>query len=108
LLSLFLSLLIEIPVLFLLVKNFSKEAKKISNKEIFVAGSIATILSLPYLWFILPSYINARYSPYMGEGIVVLIEAVILNQLLKLSIKESVLMSLVMNMVSFGLGLLIF
>ncbi len=108
LLSLFFTLLIEIPVLFLLLKYFLSTKKEITNKNILVVGIIASTLSQPYLWFVLSPYINSRYYLYTGELIVIVIEAIILNQLLNLSIKHSLIMSFVMNIISFSLGLLIF
>ena len=108
LLSLFFTLLIEIPILFLLLKYFLSTKKEITNKNILVVGIIASMLSQPYLWFVLPPYINSRYYLYIGEIIVIVIEAIILNQLLNLNIKHSLIISFMMNIISFIFGLLIF
>ena len=103
--SLFLTLLIEIPLLFIFVKYIFKI--RFSNKKIFFAGLISSVLTLPYLWFVMRAFINANYYIQIGELVVILIEALIYNQLLEIRFDKSFLMSLVINIISFALGILI-
>jgi len=108
LLSLLFTLIIEIPVLFVLLKCFFDKKKEIKDKNIIIVGSLASILSLPYLWFVLPPYINSAHYIFIGELIVIIIEAIILNQLLRLSASKSFIASFIMNVASFILGLIVF
>ncbi len=106
LISLSLTLIIEIPIVFIFVKVIYK-LKELSNLKILIVGLIASTLTLPYLWFVLSPYINARYYIFTGELIVVIVEALIYNQLLNIKFKQVLLISLVANLISYGLGLLI-
>ncbi|MFH1403796.1 MAG: hypothetical protein ABIH11_05980 [Candidatus Altiarchaeota archaeon] len=106
LISLFLTLIIEVPTLFFLIRFFH-ENKRISSKKIISSGVIASALTLPYLWFVLPPYINSNYYIYLGEVLILCLEALIYNQLLGLDIRKSFFASLVCNLSSFVIGLMI-
>jgi hypothetical protein len=95
---------IEIPVLIVLIR-FVFRNKTLPLVKIVGIGALCTALTIPYLWFVLPSFVDAAYYPLTGEILVVIIEAVMLNRLLGLNPKEAVVCSLVMNMASYGLGL---
>ena len=105
-LSLFLTLFIEIPILFLFIRYIYR--LKINGFKIIFIGFIASFTTLPYLWFILPSYINVSCYVYIGEFLVFLFEAFIYNRLLNLNYKKAVLISFVANLMSFIIGFLIF
>ena len=107
LISLFLTLTIEVPILFFLIRFFYKN-KTISSKKIISSGVIASTLTLPYLWFVLSPYINSNYYVYIGEVLILCFEALIYNQFLELNIKKSFIVSLICNVVSFVIGLFIF
>jgi hypothetical protein len=107
LISLLVTLIIEISVLFLILR-FSYKNKKISTKKIISVGIIASALTLPYLWFVLSPYLLSNYYIYFGEVFVFLIEALIYNQILNLKFKNALLVSLVCNIFSFVIGLIIF
>jgi len=107
LISLFVTLIIEIPVLFLMLRFFYKN-KKISVRKIISVGFFASALTLPYLWFVLSPYILSNYYIYFGEVFIFLVEALIFNQLLELNFKKSLFVSFVCNFVSFVIGLIIF
>jgi hypothetical protein len=104
--SLILTLLIEIPLLFVLVVFFYK-VKEISFVRIFFSGIIASTLTLPYFWFILPPFINGRYYLITGEGLVVLIESFIYMLVLPIRINRALLISFVLNLTSWILGMTI-
>lgn len=107
LLSLILTCIVEILVLFIFIKLIFK-IKKIKNLKIIFVGIVASTLTLPYLWFISPSYINAKYYLQIGELSVILIESIIYNQLLEIDIKKSIFISFAANIISFIIGLVVF
>ncbi|MEN6442673.1 MAG: hypothetical protein WC391_03150 [Methanoregula sp.] len=97
---------IEIPVLVGLIR-FLFHHKKLPLIQILFSGILCTALTLPYLWFVLPPFVDGSYYPFTGEVLVVIVEAVILKRLLGLEWKQAGTCSLVMNAVSFGVGLFI-
>lgn len=107
LLAWLLTLVIEVPILFILVK-FVFKIKTIKNLDLLTAGVIATTLTIPYLWFVLPAFFNARYYVYLGEGMVTIVEAIIYSLLLRIDVIRALIISIVANMASYYLGLLIF
>ena len=106
-LSLLLTLIIEVPVIFILIRYFCKN-KNIKTKNIVFVGVLASSLTLPYLWFVLPAFIfNRTIYIILGESLVVLVEAIIYLKLLKLKIFDSFIISLFANLASVIVGLLI-
>ena len=105
--SLLLTLAVEIPVAILLVKSFYKQ-KEIKISKIIIVGLIASALTLPYFWFVLPFYVSNRIAYiFFGEGAIVLIEAFVYYQFLQLKFPRAFVVSLVANIVSVVLGLLV-
>ena len=103
--SLVITLLVEIPVVFLLVKYVYK---KVDKKGIIFAGVVASALTLPYFWFILPFYISDRTAYIIcGEFAIIVIEAFIYFKILKLNFKQALFVSLVANLVSTLIGLMV-
>ena len=106
--SLLLTLAVEVPVAILLVKYFYKQEEIKISKIIFV-GLVASALTLPYFWFVLPFYISNRIVYiFIGEGAIVLIEAFIYYQFLQLKFSRALIMSLIANIMSVVLGLFIY
>lgn len=104
LLSLAITLIIEILMLLIFTKFFVKQ-RNINYSRVIFVGGIASLLTLPYLWFILPIFIsNSIYYILIGELGIILIEALIYNQLLNFNIKTSILSSLTANLISFLFG----
>jgi hypothetical protein len=97
---------IEITVLIALIR-FVFRNKTISLTKIIGIGALCTALTLPYLWFILPPYVDAAYYIVIGETLVFLVEAFILNRLLGLRPMIALACSFMMNMASFLLGLVL-
>lgn len=95
---------IEIPVLFALLRYIFRN-RELPVLRIVFAGALCTALTLPYLWFVLPPFVDAAYYLLIGESLVVVIEAVILNRLLVLKWTVAGACSLAMNAASFFLGL---
>jgi hypothetical protein len=106
LLALAITVLTEVPVLVVLVRFVFRDAE-IPVRRIMGIGALCTALTLPYLWFVLPPFVDAAYYPLIGELLVVLVEAGLLTQLLGLDMKRAAACSLIMNAVSFGIGLLV-
>jgi hypothetical protein len=99
---------IETLLLFVVIRLWFKIPKAaISNALLLFAGIYCSATTLPYLWFVLPSFL----SPYavfllVGETLVFLVEAVFYYFVLKIGMPRSLLVSLVCNAASFLGGLL--
>ena len=93
---------VEIPILFVLILLDPRE--KIPFITVIFAGILCTTLTLPYLWFVLPAFINSPFLPLIGEILVIIVEAAILNRMLGLTVSRSLAYSVIMNAVSYGLG----
>ena len=107
LISLCLTITIELIILFFLLKIFFKNSK-ILNSEIIFAGILASFTTLPYLWFIFPYFIHDRtFFILIGELSVVLVESVIYYFILKLKYYNCFILSFICNLISFLAGLLI-
>ncbi len=107
LLSLILTLIIEIPILIIFLK-YKIKLKNISIKKIIITGIIASTLTLPYLWFVLLAYLPSTYYLLVGEIFVIIIESLIYHSLLKLKLHKAFYVSLVANILSILVGILIF
>jgi len=107
LLALAITITAEVPVLVVLIRGVFRDTG-IPVRRIIGIGALCTALTLPYLWFVWPPFVDAAYYPLIGELLVVLVEAGVLNQLLGLDTKRAAACSLIMNVVSFGIGLLVF
>lgn len=97
---------IEIPMLFVLIRYVFRDKTLIAIRIIGV-GTLCTAVTLPYLWFILPPYVDASNYIVIGETLVFLVEAFILNRLLGLKPMVALFCSFIMNMASFLLGLVL-
>lgn len=104
LLALITTWVIEIPVLVVFVRYLFRRTD-LSLACIAGAGLLCTALTLPYLWFVLPPFVDAAYYPIIGETLVVIVEAGVLNRVLRLDAARAFVCSLAMNMVSFTAGL---
>jgi hypothetical protein len=104
-----LTLLLEVPVLILAVrKGFKVSPLKLSTKKLVFTGLLASITTLPYLWFVLPHFIE-NYSTFLmvGEVSVTLIEAALYAINFDFSLKKAALLAFLCNLISFSLGLLL-
>jgi ABC-type glycerol-3-phosphate transport system permease component len=96
--------LIEVPLVYVLVR-FVFKLRKIKVRKILLVALMASVLTLPYVWFVIPNYVDARNSLLVSEIVIVLIEALIFNQLLGIKIGKSFVISLFANVISFFCGL---
>ena len=107
LIALLLTLIIEIPGVLFLVKYLYRQ-KEIKISKIVIAGFIASALTLPYFWFVLPFYIQSRgLYIFFGESLIIFAEAIIYNQFLLLKFSRAFIVSLIANILSMILGLII-
>ena len=109
LISLAFTLFIEVLTLYILIRCFCKdESVKISNSLLLFTGFLSSFATLPYLWFIIPLFIKTR-SQYMvfGEFFVILLESLIIFFLLSVNLKKSLSISLICNILSFLMGLIL-
>ena len=106
LLSLLLTLVVEISTILVLLRFFYKE-KLIKTSKVILAGFIASTLTLPYFCFILPFFVSDRgLYIILGESLIILIEMFLYNQLLKLNFKKAFVISFMANILSILIGLL--
>lgn len=105
--ALLLTLVIEIAVaIFWLKVIFSHQ--NISLVKIISTGILASALTLPYFWFILPAFITNRvFYIISGELLIIIIEALLYRQLLQLKNTQALIVSLLANLASIFLGLIL-
>lgn len=107
LISLLITLAIEMPLVFYLLVYFFKN-KEIAKSKIIFVSFLASTLTLPYLWFILPHLILDQALYYvLGEALVIFFEAIIFKQLFALKFSRAFIISLIANVASIIIGLLI-
>ncbi|MFH1533810.1 MAG: hypothetical protein ABID64_02670 [Nitrospirota bacterium] len=103
LVSLGFTLAIEVPLVVVLMRYFVK-LREVSFWKVSFVAFLASVVTLPYLWFVIGSYVDARFYLLIGESFVVLFEMLIFNQLLGVQIHKAFTVSLVVNFVSYFLG----
>jgi hypothetical protein len=104
--SLLLTLVVEIPALFILAKYLLKV--KVPAREILCWGFFVNLFSFPYLWFVFPLFISSHNFIMIGETLVVLMESIILLKVLKINFKNAIILSLIVNVASYLIGLIVF
>jgi hypothetical protein len=102
------TILVETMVLFLIVK-ICRRSWSIKNRKIIVTWILASTVTLPLLWFVLPIFFN-NYWVYVifGEILVTAIEVFIIKYSLKVERKMAIFASIVCNLCSFLFWLLVF
>lgn len=105
LIALFFTLLIEVPILFAMVR-FAFRLRTIGSFRLFITGVLASSLTLPCLWFITPAISGAAYALVVGEILVFLVEAGVYVFVLQISLRRALLVSFVANLASLAFGLL--
>lgn len=105
--SLGLTVVIETAVLWILTQYvFKKPEVKISM--VIFTGIIASVATLPYLWFIFPSLFELKLSyQIVSETTAVLVETIIIFMILRYKPYKAFIISFSCNAVSFLTGLLI-
>jgi len=104
--ALFLTVVIETIVLLVLSKTLYKN-DKIPLPLVILTGVVASMATLPYLWFIFPLFIKSKlWYKLLSEVTAVVIETLIIYGMLKISLKKSFVISLICNLTSYLIGLL--
>jgi hypothetical protein len=105
LLSLCATLAVEVPIVFL-IAWYKYKIRDWSS--ILFTGFLATILTLPYLWFVLPAFLADRITYLIvGEVLVFVVEALVYHKVLRVSFKRAFVLSFISNMASAILGLVL-
>lgn len=105
--SLMQTVLIETAVLLILFK-FLFKAKEIKVHRLLFTGLFASFATLPYLWFVLPTYFDQRiWYILVGESFAVVMESFIIMALLRIKYLKAFFTSIACNLISFSIGLLI-
>lgn len=103
--ALMLTIFIELLVLFFFFKTIYKSLQ-VDNKKLFFIGILASLTTLPYLWFVIPVFLKWSISYIVfGELFVVIIESILLGIFLKINFRIALLVSFFMNLVSFLVGI---
>jgi len=106
--SLLLTLVVEVPLVFLVIKYLYK-LKNIKIIKVVLVGIISSSLTLPYFWFVLPAYIFERHFFILfGEMAVVLVEALIYLLLFRMTFFRSFCLSFIANLGSVFVGSVLF
>ena len=105
--SLFITVVFETIVLLILNKTtFLKEKQKFWI--IILTGITASCATLPYFWFILPIFISSKLAySIVAEFLAIFLESFIILGFFRIKYKNAVAVSLICNMVSYTMGLLI-
>jgi hypothetical protein len=103
-----LTIIIETIVLFVIAKLFRKE-NQISNWRLILIWILASTITLPLLRFVFPLFVNDEIV-YMvvWELSVTLIEIFVIKYWLKVSRGKAILVSILCNLCSYLIWLLIF
>jgi hypothetical protein len=102
LVSLGATLALEVPVVYLFVRFLCN--KKLQSLRVILVAILASVLTLPYLWFILPPFVDARLYLWYGEAFVILVEACLFLWLLGVRVWFALLLALCANLFSFFVG----
>lgn len=95
--SLFISLLIEVPILLWLLKN----EKRFGFTNRVLLGSIATITTIPFVWFVFPAFISSwLISLILAELFVFGIEALFYKLVFRITFKKASIVSIICNVSS--------
>lgn len=105
--ALIITILIECTILFILSYTLFKK-QQLKSTSILLTGFFASFATLPYFWFILPIFIQNKIQyTISSEILAVVIETFLIHGFLKTTLKQSFIISLICNSISFGIGLLI-
>jgi len=94
------TVLIELIVLVLVVR-FLFSNQTLSLCRLLITGTLCSFATLPYFWFIFPGFLNESFYLPVGEVVVTIIEAGILELVLRLGYLRSLTASALCNIVSF-------
>jgi len=104
-----LTVAIETAVLLLVVRLlFRIERPEMSNGLLVFAGVFCSTTTLPYLWFVLPVFLEPFAArAILGESLVVLVETVFYLFVLRMGVRRCLFASLLCNLTSVAAGVMI-
>lgn len=108
--ALILTLAIEVSLFYLLLKlKWFEELTNNGIGKILIGAAFASLLTLPYLWFIFPYFIQNKFLFHsLGESSVVLMESLLLYLIIGKKYLKILLITVLFNGFSYLLGLLFF
>jgi len=105
--ALLITITVETAVLFLLFHTIYKTGKPVSWL-LLLTGVVASMATLPYLWFIIPLFVQSKlWYNLVCETSAVGMESVIILGLLRLKYPKAFTVSLICNTASYLIGWLI-
>jgi hypothetical protein len=105
--ALLLTIVIETSVLILLFRMVFKTLQA-GLWILLLTGIVATMATLPYLWFIVPLFVHSKFwYIIVCEGFAVGMESVVIMGMLRINYFRALLISFICNAVSYSTGLLI-
>jgi hypothetical protein len=106
--ALFFTTIIELVFLVVIVRKFFRiDGKEISNAHLFFIGFLASLTTLPYLWFLFPFFIKNTISyVVISELFAILLETVIYYFGFPLNFKKALFISTICNLFSYLAGVL--
>ncbi|MBW8888662.1 MAG: hypothetical protein JF616_12975 [Fibrobacteres bacterium] len=101
-----LTVAIETTVLWGVTRLFRRGGTPPSTGRVLACGILCSSATLPYLWFVLPAWVQDRHALMaIGEPAVTLVEAGILALALPAGPARALALSFACNLVSFLMGL---
>lgn len=105
--ALLLTIVIETGVLILLFKLVFKTFNH-GLWILLLTGIVASMATLPYLWFIVPLFIHTKlWYIVVCEGFAVGVESFVIMGMLRINYSKALLVSFICNAISYLTGLLI-
>lgn len=106
---LILTVVIETPVLWLIIRKlFNHSEQDVATRHIVAAGITASSATYPYLWYVAPAFAASELEANLiGEPLVILAETFILWSTLRLSVFQSFQASLICNFVTILFGIVL-
>lgn len=100
---------ITMETLVLLVASKCLKFKARPLPILLLAGSIPSIASLPWIWYIMPEFFEMRtLNIIIAEIIVVFCEALLIRLITTYKYNQSLILAFVMNLISYIIGRLLF
>jgi hypothetical protein len=101
-----LTVTIETTVLWGLTRLFQRDGTFPATGRVLACGILCSSATLPYLWFVLPAWVQDRHALMaIGEPAVTLAEAGILALALPAKPARALALSFACNLISFLIGL---
>lgn len=94
---------VEIPTVILLYYLLTKRLYYSS----FITAFIASALTLPYLWFVFPSFFSVDQYVLIGELCVFIVEALVYKAYLRIQLKYALIFAFIANLLSYLVGFLL-